>query len=129
MQDVWYVICTSLMMRWWKVVKSYIRGVNVVDSALIESIMSFIAIFSLSSWIPQIARMLERKQTDDFSLWTTIILIFCNGSWWFYAIYIESISFFIQQTLTLIMLLCFGSIIIKYRTTPLLFKAKQEVRN
>ena len=87
-----------------------------VDSAIIESIMSFIAVFSLTSWIPQIARMLERKQTDDFSLWTTLILLICNGSWWFYAIYIESNSFFIQQTLTLIMLVLFGSIIIRYRT-------------
>ena len=51
-----------------------------VDSAIIESIMSFIAVFSLTSWIPQIARMLERKQTDDFSLWTTLILLICNGS-------------------------------------------------
>ena len=100
-----------------------------MDSAMIESFMAFIAIFSLTSWIPQIARMLERKQTDDFSLWTTIILLICNGSWWFYAMYIESISFFIQQTLTLIMLVCFGLIIVKYRTTPLFFKAKKEVVN
>ena len=100
-----------------------------MDSAIIESLMSFIALLSLTSWIPQIARMLERKQTDDFSLWTTLILLICNGSWWFYAIYIESTSFFIQQTLTLIMLVFFGSIIIRYRTTPLLFKTKKEVVN
>ena len=59
-----------------------------MDGALIESIMAFVALFSLTSWIPQIARMIERKQTDDFSLWTTLILLICNGSWLFYAIYI-----------------------------------------
>ncbi len=96
-----------------------------MDGVVIESIMAFIAIFSLTSWIPQIARMLERKQTDDFSLWTTLILLFCNASWWLYAIYIESVSFFIQQTLTLVMLIWFGLIIIRYRTTSLLFKAKE----
>jgi uncharacterized protein with PQ loop repeat len=96
-----------------------------MDEVVIESIMAFIAIFSLTSWIPQIARMLERKQTDDFSLWTTLILLFCNASWWLYAIYIESVSFFIQQTLTLVMLICFGLIIIRYRTTSLLFKSKE----
>ena len=98
-----------------------------MESAMVESIMAFIAIFSLSSWIPQIARMIERKKTDDFSLWTTIILLFCNGSWWLYAIYISSISFFIQQTLTLTMLLIFGATIIKYRTTPLLFSKNSKV--
>ena len=98
-----------------------------MESTIVESIMSFIAVFSLSSWLPQIARMVERKKTDDFSLWTTLILLFCNGSWWFYAIYISSISFFIQQTLTLTMLLIFGGIIIKYRTTPLLFSKKSKV--
>ena len=95
-----------------------------MDGALIESIMAFVAVFSLSSWIPQIVRMIERKQTDDFSLWTTLILLICNGSWLLYAFYIDSISFLIQQTLTVVMLLWFGSLIIKYRTTPLFFKRK-----
>ena len=79
-----------------------------MDGALIESIMAFVAVFSLSSWIPQIAR----------------ILLICNGSWLLYAFYIDSISFLIQQTLTVVMLLWFGSLIIKYRTTPLFFKRK-----
>ena len=95
-----------------------------MDGAVIESIMSLVALISVSSWIPQIARMLERKQTDDFSLWTTLILLICNTSWLLYAIYIESISFFIQQTVTLIMLLLFGFIILRYRTTPLFFTGK-----
>lgn len=102
---------------------------NVVDGAFIESIMAFVAVFSLSSWIPQIARMIERKQTDDFSLWTTIILIICNSAWWLYSIYIESISFLIQQSLTLIMLVWFGFLIVRYRTTPLLFTRKSEVES
>jgi len=103
--------------------------VNVVDGAFIESIMAFVALFSLSSWIPQIARMLERKQTDDFSLWTTIILIICNTAWWLYSLYIESISFFIQQSLTLIMLFWFGVLIVRYRTTPLLFTRQAGVES
>ncbi len=100
-----------------------------MDGAVIESIMAFIALFSLSSWIPQIARMIERKQTDDFSLWTTLILIFCNSAWWLYSLYIESISFLIQQSLTLIMLFWFGVLIIRYRTTPLLFTRKSDVES
>lgn len=100
-----------------------------MDGAFIESIMAFVALFSLSSWIPQIARMLERKQTDDFSLWTTIILIICNSAWWLYSIYIDSISFLIQQSLTLIMLFWFGFLIVRYRTTPLLFTRKSEVES
>jgi uncharacterized protein with PQ loop repeat len=94
------------------------------DGPTIEALMSFVALISISSWIPQIARMLERKQTDDFSLWTTLILLFCNSAWWLYAIYIESVSFFIQQSLTLIMLLWFSLVIIRYRTTPMLFTGK-----
>ena len=100
-----------------------------MEGAFIESIMAFVAVFSLSSWIPQIARMIERKQTDDFSLWTTIILIICNSAWWLYSIYIESISFLIQQSLTLIMLFWFGVLIIRYRTTPLLFTRKSDVES
>jgi len=95
-----------------------------LDGALIESVMSFIALISIYSWIPQIARMLERKQTDDFSLWTTLILLLCNSAWWLYAVYIHSISFFIQQSVTLIMLLLFGFIILKYRTTPMFFTGR-----
>ena len=94
------------------------------DGPTIEAIMSFVALISISSWIPQIARMLERKQTDDFSLWTTLILLFCNSAWWLYAIYIESVSFFIQQSLTLVMLIWFSLVIIRYRTTPMLFTGK-----
>ena len=94
------------------------------DGPTIEALMSFVALISISSWIPQIARMLERKQTDDFSLWTTLILLFCNSAWWLYAIYIESVSFFIQQSLTLMMLLWFSLVIIRYRTTPMLFTGK-----
>ena len=41
--------------------------------------------------------------------------------WFGYAGYIGSISFTIQQGLSLIMLLFFGSLIIKYRTTNYLF--------
>ncbi len=95
-----------------------------LDGPTIETLMSFVALFSISSWIPQIARMLERKQTDDFSLWTTLILLFCNSAWWLYAIYIESVSFFIQQSLTLIMLIFFSLVILRYRTTPMFFTGK-----
>ena len=94
------------------------------DGPTIEALMSFVALISISSLIPQIARMLERKQTDDFSLWTTLILLFCNSAWWLYAIFIESVCFFIQQSLTLIMLLWFSLVIIRYRTTPMLFTGK-----
>jgi uncharacterized protein with PQ loop repeat len=102
--------------------------VKILDGAVIESLMAFVALLSLSSWIPQIGRMIERKTTDDFSLWTTVILLFCNSAWWLYALYINSISFLIQQSITLIMLLWFGALIIKYRTTPLFFRKSKAVK-
>jgi hypothetical protein len=41
--------------------------------------------------------------------------------WFAYAGYIGSIAFTIQQGLALIMILFFGSLIIRYRTTNYLF--------
>jgi uncharacterized protein with PQ loop repeat len=87
----------------------------------IEIFMSFVAIATNTHWIPQLTRLIRRKQSDDFSLWTTLILLLNNIMWFAYAGYIGSISFTIQQGLALIMLLFFGSLIIKYRTTNYLF--------
>ena len=92
-----------------------------VEPATVEIFMSIVAILTNVHWFPQLSRLIKRKQSDDFSLWTTLILLANNIIWFAYAGYIGSISLSIQQGLTLIMLLFFGTLIIKYRTTNLLF--------
>lgn len=87
----------------------------------IEYAMSVVALLTNLHWFPQCSRLIKRKHSDDFSLWTTVILLGNNLAWWFYASYIGSPSLAIQQGLTIIMLLFFGSLIIRYRTTPLFF--------
>jgi len=92
-----------------------------MDPQTVEIFMSIIAVLTNVHWVPQLTRLVQRKQSDDFSLWTTLILLTNNIIWFAYAGYIGSISLSIQQGLTLVMLLVFGSLIIKYRTTNLLF--------
>ncbi len=91
------------------------------DPASVEMFMSIIAVVTNCHWIPQLTRMIKRKASDDFSLWTTFILIANNIVFFAYAGYINSISLSIQTGLTLAMLLVFGGLIIRYRTTNLLF--------
>jgi uncharacterized protein with PQ loop repeat len=92
-----------------------------MDPQTVEIFMSMVAILTNVHWFPQLTRLIKRKQSDDFSLWTTLILLVNNIIWFAYAGYIDSISLTIQQGLSLIMLLLFGSLIIHYRTTNLLF--------
>lgn len=89
-----------------------------VDPNNVELFMSGIAVFSLTSWIPQIARMIKMKSTKEFSLWTTAILLICNTSWFAYALYITSPSLAFQQGLTMVMLITFTYLVIKYRGGP-----------
>ena len=91
-----------------------------VSPSEVEVFMSIVALITNIHWIPQVSRLVARKQSDDFSLWTTLILLANNIVWFAYAGYIGSISLSIQQGLTLVMLLLFGSLIIRYRTTNLL---------
>ena len=95
-----------------------------MEAQTIEIFMSVVAIVTNASWLPQLSRLIRRKQSDDFSLWTTLILLVNNVMWFAYAGYIGSIAFTIQQGLALIMILFFGSLIIKYRTTNYLFSDK-----
>ncbi len=81
----------------------------------VEAFMTGVAFFSLTSWIPQIKKMLELKSTKEFSLVTTAILLFCNTSWFAYAIHMDSPSLLIQQGLTMVMLLVFAYLVVKYR--------------
>lgn len=92
-----------------------------MDAQTIEIFMSIVAVVTNAHWIPQLTRLIRRKQSDDFSLWTTLILLLNNIMWFAYAGYIGSIAFTIQQGIALTMLLIFGSLIIKYRTTNYLF--------
>lgn len=87
----------------------------------VEIFMSVIAILTNLHWFPQLTRMIQRKQSDDFSFWTTLILLSNNIIFFAYAGYIGSLSLSIQTGLTILMLLVFGSLIIRYRTTNLLF--------
>lgn len=87
----------------------------------VETMMSVVALLTNLHWLPQCTRLIQRKESDDFSLWTTVILLSNNLSWWFYASYIDSPSLMLQQGLTILMLLFFAGLIIRYRTTPLFF--------
>ncbi len=81
-----------------------------------ENYMAAIAIFSLSSWLPQIARIMQTKDTHSFSLTTTAILIIVNASWLAYSFTLGSWPFIFQQVLTCIMLFIFAILVIKYRS-------------
>lgn len=87
----------------------------------IENLMSVVALATNAHWFPQCTRLINRKESDDFSLWTTVILLANNLAWWFYASYIDSQALMLQQGLTICMLLFFAGLIIRYRTTPLFF--------
>ena len=84
----------------------------------VELFMSGVAIFSMTSWLPQIGRMIKLQSAKEFSLWTTAILLFCNTSWLVYAFYISSPSLAFQQGLTTFMLLTFTYLVLKYREGP-----------
>ncbi len=94
---------------------------EVIEPASVEVVMSIVAVITNCHWIPQLTRMIKRKASDDFSLWTTFILIANNLIFFAYAGYISSISLSIQTGITLAMLLVFGGLIIRYRTTNFLF--------
>lgn len=81
-----------------------------------ETYMAGIAILSLTSWLPQIGRILETKDTHSFSLITTAILIIVNGSWLAYSFTLGSWAFIFQQILTCLMLVVFAFLVVKYRT-------------
>ena len=81
-----------------------------------ENYMAAIAVFSLSSWLPQIARILQTKDTHSFSLTTTAILIIVNGSWLAYSFTLGSWAFILQQALTCLMLVVFTVLVVKYRS-------------
>jgi len=81
-----------------------------------EIYMGFVAIFSLTSWIPQIWRIIQTKDTHSFSLITTGILIFVNGSWLAYSLSMGSPAFILQQALTCLMLAVFAVLVIKWRS-------------
>jgi len=83
-----------------------------------ESYMVCVAILALTSWLPQIHRMIKTKSTDDFSLITTAILVWANGSFLAWAIYNGDKPLFIQQSITVVMLFVFTYLIFKYRSTP-----------
>lgn len=81
-----------------------------------ETYMAIVALFSLSSWVPQIARILETRDTHSFSLTTTGILVFVNGSWLAYSFSLGSWAFILQQALTCVMLILFAFLVLKYRS-------------
>ena len=91
-----------------------------VSPSEVEVFMSVVALITNIHWIPQVSRLVARKQSDDFSLWTTLILLANNIVWFAYAGYIGSISLEYSTRSTLVMLLSLGSLIIRYRTTNLL---------
>ena len=81
----------------------------------VEAFMIGISFFSLTSWIPQIKKILAMKSTKEFSLVTTAILLICNTSWFFYAFHIHSPSLILQQGLTMVMLIVFAYLVVRYR--------------
>jgi len=81
--------------------------------------MVFVAFASLTSWLPQIHKMLQTKSTNDFSLITTAILLLANGSFLAWGIFNSDLPLTLQQSLTVIMLVLFTFLILKYRTDPI----------
>jgi len=79
--------------------------------------MVFIGLLAQTSFIPQIYRMWRRKSSDDFSLWTSAILLLCNASWLYYAWVISDAPLLIQQALTVFNIGLFAGMIIHYRSS------------
>lgn len=82
----------------------------------LEAYMIFIGLLAQTSFLPQIYRMWKRKSSDDFSLWTSAILMVCNGSWLYYAWVISDAPLLLQQALTVLNLIIFVVLILRYRT-------------
>lgn len=85
-------------------------------SPALEAYMIFIGLLAQTSFLPQIYRMWKRKSSDDFSLWTSAILMVCNGSWLYYAWVISDAPLLLQQALTVLNLIIFVALILRYRT-------------
>jgi uncharacterized protein with PQ loop repeat len=83
---------------------------------MIEKYMILVAFGSITSWIPQITRMVQTKSTDDFSLWTTGILAWVNLSFLVQAILIDDLPFMLMQGITCFMLGLFTFLVLRYRT-------------
>ena len=81
-----------------------------------ETYMTMIAFLALFSWIPQIARIIKTESSDDFSLWTTGILCWANGSFLWWSFKIQDTPLFIQQAITCAMLIIFTVLVLKYRS-------------
>lgn len=90
-----------------------------------ETYMIFVAVVALTSWLPQIHRILQTKSTDDFSLITTAILVWANSSFLAWAFYNSDTPLLIQQCLTVFMLFVFSYLVLKYRSEPI-FKRKKD---
>ena len=85
-----------------------------------QNYMVFVAFASLTSWLPQLYRILQTKSTDDFSLITTGILLWANASFLMWALFNNDLPLTIQQALTVFMLVIFTVLVIKYRTGSIL---------
>jgi uncharacterized protein with PQ loop repeat len=81
-----------------------------------EAYMTGVAFLALFSWIPQIWRIIQTESSDDFSLWTTGILCWANGSFLWWAFKIEDTPLLIQQALTCTMLIVFTMLVLRYRS-------------
>ena len=77
--------------------------------------MVFIGILAQTSFVPQMWRMFKRKSSDDFSLWTSAILLLCNASWLYYSWVISDFPSFMQQALTVFNIGLFAAMIVYYR--------------
>ena len=97
------------------------------ELSLFETYMVFVAFASLTSWLPQLYKIHQTKSTDDFSLITTAILVWANGSFLAWALYNADVPLAIQQSLTVFMLFVFTYMILKYRTLPLWLRRKISV--
>ena len=80
-----------------------------------ETYMVLVATLGLFSWVPQIHRILQTRSTDDFSLWTTAILVWANGSFLWWSIQIDDTPLFVQQAITCVMLAIFTFLVLKFR--------------
>jgi uncharacterized protein with PQ loop repeat len=85
-----------------------------------QNYMVFVAFASLTSWLPQLYRIVRTKSTDDFSLITTGILLWSNASFLMWALFNKDLPLSIQQALTVFMLVIFTVLVIRYRTGPIL---------
>ena len=92
------------------------------ELSMFEAYMVFVSFASLTSWLPQLYRIQQTKSTDDFSLITTAILVWTNGSFLAWGLYNVDMPLIIQQSLTVFMLCVFTFLVLKYRTTKLWVK-------